>query len=115
MSNLKKLVDQFAEAVIKRNESIMSGSRKEVIKYSNKVIQYWEKVCQLGDKGKEELSNLFHHENPGVRTTAAACLLKYKNKESLDVLKEIAKGQGLVPFEASEAIKRWEEGTWNLD
>ncbi|EPX56761.1 hypothetical protein D187_007195 [Cystobacter fuscus DSM 2262] len=31
------------------------------------------------------------------------------------VREEAAKGQGLVPFEAGQALKRWEEGTWALD
>jgi hypothetical protein len=31
------------------------------------------------------------------------------------VLQEIAKGEGLAAFEAGEALKRWEEGTWALD
>ena len=30
-------------------------------------------------------------------------------------LEKIASGKGLIAFEASEALKRWEEGTWSLD
>ena len=26
-----------------------------------------------------------------------------------------SRGKGLIPFEASEALNRWEEGTWALD
>jgi hypothetical protein len=30
-------------------------------------------------------------------------------------LEEAAKGEGLVPFKAEQALERWEEGTWALD
>lgn len=46
---------------------------------------------------------------------AAAFLLRYRTTEALHVLREAAKGSGLIAFEASEAIKRWEERTWELD
>jgi hypothetical protein len=50
-----------------------------------------------------------------VRVSAAALLLRYRTAEAKAVLEEAAKGKGLVPFEASQALKRWEEGTWALD
>jgi hypothetical protein len=31
------------------------------------------------------------------------------------VLQEVAKGEGLVAFEAAQALKYWNEGTWTLD
>jgi hypothetical protein len=50
-----------------------------------------------------------------VRVTAAACLLLHRTEEAKAALEEAAKGKGLVPFEAQQALKRWEEGTWALD
>nr|WP_160174483.1 hypothetical protein [Archangium violaceum] len=47
--------------------------------------------------------------------SADALLLRHRTAEAKAVLEEAAKGKGLVPFEASEALKRWEEGTWSLD
>lgn|GEM_PF-3435773 len=46
---------------------------------------------------------------------AAAHLLRYRTDEAKAVLEEAAKGQGLIPFGAQQALKRWEEGTWALD
>lgn len=50
-----------------------------------------------------------------VRVKAAAYLLRHRTLEAQAVLREIASGEGLASFEASEALKRWEEGTWALD
>lgn len=58
---------------------------------------------------------LLKHERMDVRVMAAAHLLRYRTAEARAVLEEAARGQGLVPFEASEALKRWDEGTWSLD
>ncbi len=46
---------------------------------------------------------------------AATYLLRYRTAEAKAILEEAAKGQGLVAFEAGEALKRWEEGVWALD
>jgi hypothetical protein len=46
---------------------------------------------------------------------AAVFLLRHRTTEAKVILREAAQGQGLVPFGASEALKRWEEGTWALD
>lgn len=50
-----------------------------------------------------------------VRTAAATYLLRYRTAEAKAVLEEAAKGEGLIPFEAQEALKRWAEGAWSLD
>ncbi|MBI5027082.1 MAG: DUF2019 domain-containing protein [Nitrospirae bacterium] len=116
--NIDKLVLQFAESVIKQNEAIMAGDHKAGNKYAKKYIQCFKKLCGFGSEGKEALSKLLKHEDLGVREMAAAFLLnfmKYKTNEAMAVLKEIAKIPGLIGFGASEAIKRWEEGTWKLE
>jgi hypothetical protein len=55
------------------------------------------------------------HERPDVRVMAAAYLLRHRTAEALAVLREAAKGSGMVAFEASQAIGRWEDKTWALD
>jgi hypothetical protein len=55
------------------------------------------------------------HERADVRVTAAAYLLRHRTGQALQVLREAAKGSGLTAFEASQAIQRWEENTWELD
>ena len=55
------------------------------------------------------------HPNMDVRTTAAAFLLRYRTAEAKAILEEASKGEGLVAFASSQALKRWDEGTWALD
>jgi hypothetical protein len=42
-------------------------------------------------------------------------LLRHRTAEAKAVLEEAAKGEEMVPFEAQQALQRWEEGTWALD
>lgn len=64
-----------------------------------------------GLAGREALATLFTHPRMDVRTTAAMYLLR----EAKAVLEEAAKGEGLIPFGAQEALKRWAEGALSLD
>jgi len=57
-------------------------------------------------------ASLLPSGNPGC---ALSRMLRYRMRESLEVLQAEAKGAALIAFEASEAIKRWEEGDWHLD
>jgi len=50
-----------------------------------------------------------------VRVYAAVFLLSDRPAQAKPVLEEAAKGEGMIPFEASQALKYWEEGTWSLD
>jgi len=70
---------------------------------------------RLENAGRDALATLITHPNMDVRTAAAAFLLRYRTPEAKAILEEAAKGKGLVAFESSEALKRWEEGTWALD
>jgi hypothetical protein len=42
-------------------------------------------------------------------------LLKCRTEEAKRILREVAAGQGLAAFGASEALQRWEEAGWHLD
>ena len=74
-------------------------------------------LCGPGNNGGDGyvLARAAIQQRMDVRVMAAAHLLRYRTAEAKAVLEEAAKGQGLVPFEAGEALKRWEEGTWALD
>ena len=46
---------------------------------------------------------------------AAAYLLRHSGDAARVVLEAAARDKGLVAFGAAQALKRWEEGTWDLD
>ena len=109
------LVRQFAEAVVAQDECLERGDAKTGNRHARRQFAAFGKLRAMGDSGREALAALLQDPRLNVRTMAAAFLLRYKTAEALAVLREAAKGTGLIAFESEEAIKRWEEGTWQLD
>jgi hypothetical protein len=109
------LIAQFAEEVARQTDAIWRGDHRTGNKHAKRYIAAFQRLCDLGDVGRDALCALLSDKRPDVRVAAAAFLLRYRTDEALSVLREAAKGLGLIPFQAAEAIKRWEEGTWALD
>ncbi|WP_193348805.1 DUF2019 domain-containing protein [Corallococcus soli] len=113
--SLDELVAVFAQNVMAQNDAIWRGDAKTGNRYAKKVNTAFDKLTAQGDVGRDALAALFMHPRMDVRVKAAAFLLRHRTEEAKAVLKEAARGQDLVSFAASEALKRWEEGTWALD
>jgi hypothetical protein len=113
--DLEKIVQDFALHVEAQTEATWRGDVKTGNKHAKKSIAAFMKLRSIGDAGRDALAVLFSHPRMDVRVMAAVFLLRHRTAEAKAVLEEAAKGQGLVPFGASEALKRWEEGTWALD
>ncbi len=109
------LVRQFAETVVAQDECLERNDAKTGNKHARRRIAAFRKLRAMGDSGREALAVLLRDPRPNVRTMAAAYLLRYKTADALAVLRELSSRRGMIGFEASEAIKRWEEGTWQLD
>ena len=112
---LEELVEKFALNVAAQTDAIWRGDAKTGNKHAKKYGAAVDKLLAHGNAGRDALLVLLKHERMDVRVMAAAHLLRYRTTEAKAVLEEAAKGQGLVPFEAGQALKRWEEGTWALD
>jgi hypothetical protein len=112
---LEKLVEKFAENVAAQTDAIWRGDAKTGNKHARRYGAAFDKLRAHGDAGRDALAVLLNHPRMDVRVTAAACLLRHRTAEARAVLEEAAKGEGMVPFEAQQALKRWEEGTWALD
>jgi hypothetical protein len=112
---LEELVEEFARHVQAETEAGWRGDAKTANKHVKKYAAAFKKLRAHGDAGRDALAALLVHPRMDVRVTAAACLLRHRTAEAKAVLEEAARGEGLVPFEAQEALKRWEEGTWALD
>lgn len=111
----EKLVEEFAQHTIAQTEAIFRGDAKTGNKHAKKRIAAFKKLRAQGDAGRDALARLFTHPRMDVRVKAAAYLLRHRTAEAQAVLREIAGGEGLAAFSASEALKRWDEGTWSLD
>ncbi|WNG16674.1 DUF2019 domain-containing protein [Cystobacter fuscus] len=115
LTSLEKLVEDFARNVEAQTAAIWRGDAKTGNKHADRCLAAFDRLCAHGDAGRDALAALFAHSNMDVRTTAAAFLLRYRTAEAKAILEEAAKGEGLVAFASSQALKRWEEGTWALD
>ncbi|HEX5744604.1 MAG TPA: DUF2019 domain-containing protein [Archangium sp.] len=115
MIDLQGLVAEFARHVQAETEAAWRGDSKTANKHVDQYLAVFDKLRAHGGTGRDALAVLFTHPRMDVRVSAAALLLRHRTAEAKAVLEEAAKGKGLVPFEASEALKRWEEGTWALD
>ncbi|MDC0711253.1 DUF2019 domain-containing protein [Stigmatella sp. ncwal1] len=112
---LEELVAHFAENVAAQTDAIWRGEAKTGNKHARRYRAAFDKLRAQGDAGRDALAVLLKHPRMDVRVTAAACLLRHRTAEAKAVLEEAAKGEGMVPFEAQQALLRWEEGTWALD
>jgi hypothetical protein len=115
VAEFEKLVEAFAHHVQAQTQEIFRGDAKTGNKHARKAVDAFLKLRAHGDAGRDALAVLLTHPSMDVRTAAAAFLLRHRTAEARAVLEEAAKGQGLIPFGASEALKRWEDGTWALD
>ena len=115
MKDIHALVAEFARHVQAQTEAIWRGEAKAGNKHADQYLAIFDKLRIHGDAGRNALATLFTHPRMDVRVSAAAMLLRHRTVEAKTVLEEAAKGQGMIPFGASQALKRWEEGTWALD
>ncbi|RYZ42724.1 MAG: DUF2019 domain-containing protein [Myxococcaceae bacterium] len=113
--NLEALAADFAHHVGAQTDAIFRGDAKTGNKHAKKYMAAWKKLQASGDAGREVLIPLFNHARMDVRVAAAALLLRYRTEDAKAVLEHAARGEGLAAFEASEVLKRWEEGAWSLD
>jgi len=115
VTDIEKLVAEFAENVAAQTDSIWRGDSKTGNKHAKRYIAAFDRLTAHGDAGRNALAVLFTHPRMDVRVSAAAYLLRYRTAEARAILEEAARGGGMVPFEASLVLKNWESGTWALD
>jgi hypothetical protein len=112
---LASLVESFAASVIGQDEATRRANPTEATRQAERLLSAFDGLRAAGDPGREALTALLAHTNGHVRVQAAACLLRYCHDRARAVLEAEAKGRGLLAFTASQALARWEDGTWDLD
>lgn len=115
VTQMGKLAEKFAHHTSEQTDAIFRGDARTGNKHAKQRIATFKKLITHGNAGRDALASLLTHPRMDVRGMAAVYLLRYRTAEAKAVLLEIAQGEGLAAFEAGEALKRWEEGTWSLD
>jgi hypothetical protein len=112
---LDELVEEFARNVAAQTDAIWNGDARTGSKHAKRYIVAFKKLREHGEGGRDALTRLLAHPRMDVRVKAALYLLSERPEEAKPVLEEAAKSEGMIPFEAAQALKYWEEGTWSLD
>lgn len=115
MNRVEKLVRAFAENVAAQVEATRRGDAKTGNKHAKQYIRAFESLRSLGDAGRNALVPLMFEGPDEVRAMAAAFLLRHRYDEARSVLESLAQSNGGAAFSASETLKRWDEGAWQLD
>ncbi|HZH77328.1 MAG TPA: DUF2019 domain-containing protein, partial [Archangium sp.] len=110
---IEKLVESFAHHAAAQAGAIFKGDARTGNKHVKQVIAAFDKLCAYSNVGRNALTTLFTHPPMDVRVKAAAFLLHHRTTEEAQaVLRAAADGEGLAALSASEALRRWEDGTW---
>ena len=117
LAKLDELVEGFASQQIAQDECVSRGDSAAGNRHAAKLIECFDELAVFGDLGRDALSRLLEHENPSVRCTTAAFLLRYKHEDSMSVLEELAARPelGMVALGAKCSIENWINGEWALD
>jgi predicted ArsR family transcriptional regulator len=115
MTQVEKLVREFAENVAAQTDAIRRGDSKAGNKHAKRYIRAFEALRALGNEGRDALVPLLSDGREDVRAMAAAFLLRHRHDEARRVLQALARGEGFVALLATETLKRWEEKIWQLD
>lgn len=108
INNLKEALKFFEDAAIKYGEAIRNGKSK----IANRNFDILADIAKYLRKNNSlyELSIFYTHPDISLRSWAATYLLPVYEKESIKVLKEIAKMDGIESFNAEMTIKEWKNG-----
>jgi hypothetical protein len=115
MTRIEKLVTEFVDNVAAQTDAIGRGDSKTGNKHARRYIRAFQSLRELGDEGRDALKPAMHAGRDDVRAMTAAFLLRHSHEEARAVLSALSSGEGFVAFSAGETLKRWEEGTWQLD
>lgn len=113
-TRISKLLTVFIDSAIK-HQTLSLVEWKSANKEARKLQKIFLELKSLGQPGREALLGLVSHKDLSVSLMAAVCSLKYNPDKSLKALRRLVKEHGFIGFQAEQAIKRWEEGTWNIE
>lgn len=112
---LDKWVCVFADSVAMQDIAVDEGNVRLGNEYAKKYIDAFRQLNKCGKGGLDRLAVLLDDPRRNVRTAAACHLLRHSTAKSVEVLKASIEEKGIAGLEALMTLRRWNDGTWNLD
>ncbi len=112
---IEALVRSFVVAAENHHAATLTGDYKRTNREADHIHAAFLKLRELGPAAREALIQVALTGLEPAAGMAATYSLKYDPDRSLAVLKRLAKAPGILGFGASEAIKRWKSGEWQLE
>lgn len=109
------LVTAFVEASRRHYQATLDGDYKVANREVDQINELFSKVRERGPEAREALVQIATSADDAAAVMAAAYSLKYDPERSLLALKRLSKSSGILGFKASQAIKRWTSGEWQLE
>jgi len=113
--NLEAFVEEFADGVEGQAKAVLTSDVQKGTECAHRYMAAVRSLQRLGNEGRDALATLLNDRRSEVRVQAASYLLKYSGEQARLVLEREASGRGFTAFTALQVLKRWNEGTWNLD
>jgi hypothetical protein len=112
---IDNLIQDFVRFTENHYKATLVGDWREANKNAKKLHKTFLHIVRLGAEGREALLSLTENETSYVALTAATYSLRYNTEKAMDTLNKFVNTPGLIGFGAQQTIKRWEEGTWQLE
>jgi hypothetical protein len=115
LHSIDSIIVAFVEASKSHYDATMAGDHEAANKQAKELHNLFQKITSLGTDARKALLAKTEDDDMAVVAMTAVYSLKYDTERSLAALKRIADDPSLIGFEAQQAIKRWEEGSWQLE
>lgn len=109
------LVAAFAAASRAHFTATDDGDHKAANREADRVHQAFLQLRELGPAAREALLRVALESNDAAAVMAAVYSLKYDADRALPILARASRDRGILGFQASQAIKRWKAGEWQLE
>ena len=109
------LVTAFAQAAARHYAFTQAGRYRDINREADKIDAAYRKLKSYGDKGKQALLKLLDDADLAVSSMAAAYCMHFAPQECKRVFQRVAKDPGILGLEAQYALKRFDDGSWQVE
>ena len=111
---IARLMRRFAVAAKAHHAALEALDESGANAHARVIAGLFAAISATGGAGREALLLLVEDSESEVAGMAAVYSLRFRPEPCLALLRRLAAGEGLLAFRAAGALKRWEEGEWEL-